>query len=232
MKDAVVVVTGGGRGIGRAICQRFAAAGAQVVAVARTAEELERTRGSIIEAGGRCEIERTDLTKPDEIKRLIAGVMSRHERLDVLVNCAGMAALGTISDLGPRVFETLLAVNVKAVYLTCRQAWPIMQRQGGGVIVNISSVASVDPFPGFSAYGAAKAWVNTWSLALAGEGKQHGIRVYAVAPGAVETRMLRNAFPDFPADQTLQPEEIAEVVFAAAAEDGKYESGQTVFVKK
>ncbi len=232
MKDAVVVVTGGGRGIGRAICERFAAAGARVVAVARSQDELDETRRSIAEAGGQCAVERVDLTKPDEIKRLIAGVATRYERLDVLVNCAGVAPRGPIEELGPKLFETILAVNVKAVYHACREAWPVMQKQGGGVIVNISSVASVDPFPGFSAYGAAKAWVNTWTKALASEGQDHGIRVYAVAPGAVETRMLRSAFPDFPADQTSQPADIAEVVFAAADHDSKHENGETVFVNK
>ncbi len=130
------------------------------------------------------------------------------------------------------MFETIHAVNVKSVYMACREVWPIMQKQGGGVIVNISSVASVDPFPGFSAYGASKAWVNTWTKALAAEGQDAGIRVYAVAPAAVETRMLRSAFPDFPADQTLPPSDIADVVFAAAGPNGEYENGQTVFVSK
>ena len=84
----------------------------------------------------------------------------------------------------------------------------------------------------FAAYGAAKAWVNLWSKALADEGRAYGIRVFAVAPGAVETQMLRGAFPDFPSNETLQPSDVADVIHALAQPACRYVSGQTVFVKK
>lgn len=231
MNDSVVVVTGGGRGIGRAVCERFAVDGAWIVAASRSADELEATSEAVERAGGRCHAEQTDVSRPDEIDRLISSTIGRFERVDVLVNNAGVAEICGIEELAPSAFERILAVNVEAVYRACRAVWPIMRAQKGGVIVNVSSVASVDPFPGFAAYGASKAWVNAWTKALADEGRQVGIRVFAVAPGAVETQMLRNALPDFPADQALQPADIADVVHALAQPACRYATGQTVFVR-
>ncbi len=231
-RDSVVVVTGGGRGIGRAICQRFAADGAQVVAASRSAVELEETQRIIEQAGGRCHVQVSDVCVPDEIDSLIEITANRFGRIDVLVNCAGIAPQAAIEELGPALFTTIMTVNVNAVYYASRRVWPVMKKQKSGVIVNISSIASVDPFPGFAAYGAAKAWVNAWTKALADEGRRVGIRVFGVAPGAVETRMLRDPFPTFPADQTLRPEDVADVVHALAEPDCRYATGQTVFVRR
>ncbi len=231
MEHLVVVVTGGGRGIGRAVCRRFAADGAQVVAASRSETELAQTRGLIEASGGRCDVQPTDVCQADDLGALVESTVARWGRLDVLVQCAGVAPLGTIEEFDPSLFETILAVNVTAVYRGCRAVWPVMRKQGGGVIVNISSVASVDPFPGFAAYGASKAWINGWTRALADEGRPSGIRVFAVAPGAVETRMLRDAFPDFPKDQALQPADVAEVVHAMAQPACQYVTGQTIFLK-
>jgi 3-oxoacyl-[acyl-carrier protein] reductase len=231
MNNPVVVVTGGGRGIGRAVCERFAADGARIVAASRSADELEATSAAVERAGGRCHAQQTDLTSPDDIDTLISTTVDRFGRVDILVNNAGVAEICRIEDLEPVAFDRTLAVNVEAVYRTCRAVWPIMKAQKGGVIVNVSSVASVDPFPGFAAYGASKAWVNAWTKALADEGRPVGIRVFAVAPGAVETQMLRSALPDFPADQALQPMDIADVVHALAQPACRYATGQTVFVR-
>ncbi len=231
-RNQVVIVTGGGRGIGRAIAQRFATDDAQVVAASRTPAELEETRRVIQQAGGRCHVHPTDVCASDEIGSLIEATTARFGRIDVLVNCAGIAPQATIEELEPELFHTILAVNVNAVYLACRAVWGVMKEQRSGVIVNISSIASVDPFAGFAAYGAAKAWVNAWTKALADEGRQWGIQVFSVAPGAVETRMLRDAFPTFPADQTLRPADVADMVHALAQPGCRYATGQTVFVRR
>ncbi len=231
-QNQVVVVTGGGRGIGRAICQRFAADGAQVMAAARNAVELEDTQREITQSGGRCHVHPTDVCVPDEIHALIEATAGRFGRIDVLVNCAGIAPQALIEELEPSLFNTIRCVNVDAVYFTCRRVWPVMKAQKSGVIVNISSIASIDAFPGFAAYGAAKAWVNAWTKALAEEGRGCGIRVFSVAPGAVETRMLRDAFPDFPDNQTLQPTDVANVVHCLAQQGCRYATGQTVFVRR
>lgn len=232
MKDRVVVVTGAGRGIGRAVCERFGQAGATVVAAARSAGPLVETKASIEARGGRCHVHATDVCAADELDGLFEEVMRRFGRVDVLVNNAGVAPLAKLDDLDMALFRSLMAVNVEAVYHACRRVWPMMREQGGGVIVNISSIASFDPFPGFAAYGASKAWVNAWSKSLAEEGRAHGIRVFAVAPGAVETRMLRDVFPNFPNDQALDASEVANVVFALSQPDCRYATGAVVVVKK
>ena len=230
--NAVALVTGGGRGIGRAICRKFAADGTQVVAAARSVEQLEETRRLIQSAGGRCHVHVTDLCQPDDIIELMEDAAQRFGRVDVLVNCAGVAPAKPIEELDAAIFEAILSVNVTAVYHACRAVWPIMRRQGGGTIINLSSIASMDPFPGFAAYGAAKAWVNTWTRGLAEEGRSDNIRVFAVAPGAVDTKMLRDAFPEFPAEQMLQPDDVAGLVHALAQPACRHATGQTVFVRK
>lgn len=231
-QDRVVVVTGGGRGIGRAMCVRFANSGALVVAASRDVAALEETKSRIEQAGGRCDIHSLDVSDEAAVKGLMEMTASSHGRIDVLCNNAGVAPLGTIADLEPSRFDQLLAVNIRGVYLGCRAVWPIMRASGGGVIINTSSVASVDPFPGFAAYGASKAWVNAWTHGLAEEGKAFGIRVFAVAPGAVETRMLRDAVPDFPAEQALDPAAVADMAYVLAQPECAYASGQTIFLRR
>lgn len=232
MDDKVVIVTGGGRGIGRAVCRRFARDGAQVLALARSKSDLQETVSLIEAEGGRCHAESVDVCESDDLDAVVHDAVERFGRIDALVNNAGVAPHCSIEELDPALFEMTMAVNVDAVYRACRAVWPVMCAQGDGVIVNISSLASVDPFPGFALYGAAKAWVNGWSKGLADEGKAHGIRVFAVAPGAVETRLLRDVFPQFPADQALDPADVADIVVAMAQPHCRYVTGQTIFVKR
>ena len=101
-----------------------------------------------------------------------------------------------------------------------------MLGQGGGVIVNVSSLAAVDPFPGFSLYGASKAWMDLLTVALATEGSEKGIRVCSIRPGAVETPMLRSLFPDFPTEQCVSPEAVAERIWGCVSDPQNYESGK------
>ncbi len=232
MSQPVVVVTGGGRGIGRAICERFASDGAQVVAVARTRNELADVKQHIETAGGKCRVCVADVCKGDEVATLFEETVSGFGRIDVLVNNAGMAPSRPLEEFEPALFADMVSLNIQGVFACCRAAWPVMKKQGGGVIVSISSVASVECYPGFAAYGATKAWVNAWTKGLAEEGRDLGIRAYAVAPGAVETQLLRGTFPDFPAEHTLQPAEVADKVFAVAKPDGAVPSGEIVFVRK
>lgn len=232
MDRQVVVVTGGGRGIGRAICERFAAAGAQTVCAARSVEELTETKRLIEGQGGLCHVQPTDVASAEEVQTLMDVAAEKFGRVDVAVNAAGVAPLVGIEELDAKVFETILSVNVRGIYHACRSAWPIMKGHGGGIIINISSISAIDPFPGLTAYGASKAWVNAWTQALAEEGRAHGIRVYAVAPGAVDTRMLRDIFPDYPDNQMLLPAEVAETVFALAQPPFQYSTGQTIYARK
>lgn len=232
MNGRVVLVTGGGRGIGRAICQRFAREGCRVMAVARSADELAETKQLIEADGGQCSIHATDLGMCESVREMIDTACKRYGRIHVLINNAGIAPRAAIDVFDPATFGVMMNINVDAVFAACKYVWPIMADQGDGVIVNLSSAAAVDPFPGFGPYGASKAWVNAFTRALADEGREQGIRVYAVAPGAVETRMLRGPFPDFPEDQTLAPSEVADLVYGVADPTGDFASGHVIDISK
>jgi NAD(P)-dependent dehydrogenase (short-subunit alcohol dehydrogenase family) len=233
LKGKVAVVTGAGRGIGRAIARRLCLDGAQVAIVSRTADHLELTRRIIERAGGTVLSVQADVSKPDDVERMAEAVLERFERVDAVVNNAGVAPVAPIVHMEPHIFDHIMAVNIRAVYLCTRAFWQTMADGGGGTVVNISSMASFDPYPGFAAYGAAKAFVNAYTKALAAEGKPVGIRVFAVAPGAVETEMLRAAFPDLPAEKTLEPDDVAVVVENLLSPSCRHvTSGQTIMVTK
>mgnify|MGYP001186256757 CR=1 FL=1 len=232
MPTRTCIITGASRGIGLATALRFAKDGYAVVAAARDPGELAAASRQIQAARAECETVALDMAVPENARRLIDAAVRRFGRVDVLVNNAGCAPLGPIDEISAAEFEQTYRLNIAAVFHTTQAVWPVLKRQGGGVIVNISSAASVDPFPGFAVYGASKAWVNLFSQAVAAEGQPLGIRVFAVAPGAVETKLMRSAFPDFPADRTLAPEEVAAVVRGLCDETWTRCSGQTIFVRK
>jgi NAD(P)-dependent dehydrogenase (short-subunit alcohol dehydrogenase family) len=226
------VITGASRGIGLATALRFAEQGCQIVAAARQEADLTAACRQIEAAGAKVHSVVVDVGQPDAARRLIDAAQQRFGRIDVLVNNAGRAPLAPLGKFDPAEFDRVLAVNVAAIFHTSQAVWPFMQAQHGGVIVNISSRAAVDPFPGFAVYGASKAWVNLFSQALADEGRPHNIRVFSVAPGAVETGLLRAAFPDFPREKTLAPDDVARVIVALCDESMAPSSGQTVSVRK
>ncbi|MBI5762197.1 MAG: SDR family oxidoreductase [Planctomycetes bacterium] len=232
LRNNVAIVTGAGRGIGRAIAQRLAKSGASVVAVARTLSQITETCSLIKANGGTAIPIAADVTQEADVSRLVEQTIAAFGRVDVLVNNAGVAPLMRIEQTSTDDFDTVIATNVRAVFLCCRAVWAPMAKAGSGAIVNISSVGAFDPFPGFAAYGAAKAFVNTYTKALAAEGAERNIRVYAVAPGAVETTMLRGAFPDFPTDKVLAPDDVAALVEALLAPACQHSCGQTVIIQK
>ena len=226
------IITGATRGIGLATALRFAREKYRIVAAARTADALTQIAAQIRTVGGECEPVVADVAQPEAARQLVQAAVVRFGRVDVLVNNAGIAPCAALDEIPLHDFEGVLALNIGAVFHLTRAVWPVMRRQGGGVIVNISSLASVDPFAGFAVYGPSKAWVNAFSQAAAAEGRSCGIRVYSVAPGAVETQMMRALFPDFPAEKTLAPAEVADVILRLCGPEFAPCSGQTVFVRK
>jgi 3-oxoacyl-[acyl-carrier protein] reductase len=225
------VITGGGRGIGRATAVRLCRTGANVLVAARTAADLEETVRLCSGSGGRCVARIADMSKPAKIAELIDQCRSEFGRLDVLINNAGVAPLAPVEQMSDSAFEQLIRVNIDAVFYACRAAWTAI-KETQGTIVNISSMAADDPFPGFAAYGGTKAFVNTFSRALAGEGKPHGIKVFVVAPDAVDTPMLRGAFPDFPAERMLPADQVAGVIELLLDPRTQPASGEVIHVKK
>jgi NAD(P)-dependent dehydrogenase (short-subunit alcohol dehydrogenase family) len=230
MYSPVAIITGAGRGIGKAIALELATRGYRLALAARSERELEAVAG---EAGTAMAIP-TDITRPDEVQMLVDRALGAYGRIDVVVNNAGLAPVALMDQLSIEQWHAVLNTNLSGAFYLARAVWGIFKEQQRGCIVNISSVSSRDPLAGFAAYGAAKAGLNLLSLVLAREGAPYGIRSYAIAPGAVETSMFRSMVSkeQWPAEKTLAPADVARVVAQCIDGDLKYVSGEVIFISK
>jgi 3-oxoacyl-[acyl-carrier protein] reductase len=228
--QGVAILTGAGRGIGRASAIELARVGYRLVLAARSEDELRETA----RLAGDGLIVATDGSKPEAVESLVQRTVEVFGRIDAIVNCVGMAPVQSIAEMSPAQWRDVIDVNLSAAFYLCHYAWPVFERQGGGVVVNVSSMASRDPFAGFAAYGAAKAGLNLLGLSAAREGERIGVRVHTVAPGAVETDMFRQiATPQqWPAEKTLDPGDVARVIVQCVKGDLRYTSGEVIFVRK
>jgi len=218
LADRVAIVTGAGRGIGRAVARAFAAEGAAVALAARTRAELAALAAEIREAGGRALAVPTDVTQDVAVERLVEQVAGEWGRVDHLVTAAGTAAFGPVAESKPSDWDTMLAVNLRAVMVACRAVLPVMLRQRAGLILNIASVAAARPIAGAAAYTATKAGVLGWSRVLAEELRPHGVRVGVLVPGAVDTA-LWDAIPGGPdRGRMLRPEDVARAALLMATQ--------------
>ena len=208
----VVVITGGSKGIGKAIAFGLAAVGAKVVLAARTRETLEQVAASLRESGAEALAVPTDVTDAEAVERLIQKTLDAYGRLDILVNNAGIGRFGPVVDFMPNDWDTVLSSNLKAVYLCTKSALSPMLAQGSGQIINVLSVAAKVAFEASSAYCAAKAGALAFTKVLASEVRQQNIRVTAVLPGSVHTPFWDEIpqHPDF--EQMLKPEHVADTV--------------------
>lgn len=204
MRDQVILVTGGTRGIGRAIAAEAASAGACVVVTSR------RPAGKPTPGPGVTCIE-LDVTSEDSVRDAFAGVLKRHGRLDGLVNNAGVGVFKPIGELTLAEWERIVATDLTGAFLCCREAFRAMEPAGGGRIVNIGSVADYVPLPGNAAYGSAKAGLRALSAILNEEGKAKGIRVTHVSLGAVHTDIWEER-PGFSAADMLPLEEVGRQI--------------------
>lgn len=203
----VAVVTGAGSGIGRAVAARLARDGMRVLAAGRTASTLEATAAlhELITAVP------ADISSEEDVARL-AGAATDAGSLRAWVNCAAVVEPAPFGELDPQRWDAVLDVNLRGTYLCCRAAF-LRMRDAGGAILNVASlsgVASVEKFPGLSAYNVSKAGVVALSEAVALEGRPHGVRCICLSPGAVDTEMLRRAAPHLRPGVT--PDDVAAIV--------------------
>jgi len=227
----VALVTGGSSGIGRAVAQRLAGQGYRLVLVARHVRGLEEVAS---ELETETAVASADVGELEEAGKIMDMVRDRFGRLDVLVNNAGMAHLKTLKDATLDEWHEMLSVNASSVFAMTKAAWPLFADQKAGMVVNISSMAAKDPFPGLGLYGACKAAVNLLTLVTAREGKSIGLKAVCIAPGAVETPLLRSMFSEkqVPASAALDPDEVAEVVHHCVTGEREFERGETIYVSK
>ncbi|HET8645380.1 MAG TPA: SDR family NAD(P)-dependent oxidoreductase [Vicinamibacteria bacterium] len=185
LKGASALVTGAGRGIGRAIALALARAGAAVTAVSRTSAELDSLVGEVTSAGGRAAAHVADLQDPEAPARALEAA-ARHGRLQVLVNNAAVGGFQPVLETTDEQWDRTFATNLTAIFRLTRAALPQLM-DGGGHVFMISSLAGQNPGPGMAAYGASKAALDYFSHCLMMEVRQHGVKVTTVAPGSVAT---------------------------------------------
>lgn len=227
----VAILTGAGGGIGRAIAMELSQEGYRLALVGRRRETLEETAEVL---SGESLVLPADVSDAEQIAQTVEDTVNAFGRLDAAIHNAGLAPIRTVEEMTPQEWHAVIDTNLSAAFYLARAAWPTFRKQRDGVIVNISSFSSRDPFPGFAAYGAAKAGVNLLGLALGREGREHGIRVHTIAPAAVETPMFRQIMTteQFPTEQTLAPEDVARVVAQCVTGDLRHTSGEVIFLQR
>ncbi|HNY73514.1 MAG: 3-oxoacyl-ACP reductase FabG [Smithella sp.] len=192
LKNKVAVVTGASKGIGKAVALAFAREGASVVPASRTPAALEDVVREIRAAGGEASAVSVDVRSVDSINALVKKAVDRYGRLDLLVNNAGITMGGPSEDLAPEDWRAALETDLFGVFYACQAAARVMIPQGGGNIINISSVNGILAAPRRAAYCASKAAVNELTKVLAIEWADRKIRVNAIAPGYVRTELVED----------------------------------------
>ena len=202
LKDKVAIITGGGRGIGAGIATMFAKEGAKVTLAARTEEQLQEVAGRISEGGGEVLTVQTDVSKPEEIERMIARTIEHFGTLNILVNNAGIGFFREFETATVEEYDQVVDTNLKGMWVGCRYAMPEMKKIGGGSIISIASIHGVGGAERQSAYAASKGGIIAGTRALAVELAPYFIRLNVISPGAIRvhdplTRVDRRLGPEY-----------------------------------
>jgi NAD(P)-dependent dehydrogenase (short-subunit alcohol dehydrogenase family) len=213
----VAVVTGAGRGIGRAIAGALAREGAAVVLAARSGPELDGVAREIEQAGGRALAVPTDVRQEASVEALVRRALAEWRQVDVLVNAAGVATFAPVTDSKLDDWDEMLAVNLRGAVLGCRAVLPVMIGRRRGTIINVGSVVTSRALTGSAAYTASKYGLLGFSRVLAEEMRPHGVRVGVLSAGATDTP-LWDAMPGAPArDRMLRADQVAEAALLMAS---------------
>ncbi|MDB4755836.1 SDR family oxidoreductase [Mariniblastus sp.] len=226
MDNSVFIVTGGTSGIGLACVKTIIQRGGQVITCARKPFDF----GDLFDINdlSRLHFQQMDISQKGIGQRLIDTAIDRFGQINVLINNAAQAPMKSLGELTDQDFSTTVNTNMRSIFELTRAVFPHFISNGDGVIVNLSSMAAVDPFAGFSLYGASKAWIETFTQATASEGRQYNIACYSIRAGTVETPLLRKVLPDYPRDQTLHPEDVAKLICQLAQSGDRSQSGTAI----
>jgi len=240
LKGKVAVVTGGGRGIGKAIALGLAGAGASLVVCSRTQKEVDSAADEIRQKGGKALAMVTDLTVNEQIDNLVNITVKEFGRIDLLVNNAARSFLRSLLDLREDGWDKVFNTNVKAVWLLSRAVARRMIEQKSGRIINITTVGAEKAELGMAAYGCSKAALKMLTRCMAREWAQYGINVNAVGPGLTRTDFSKPIWsnPDvakhvtgtIPKGRLAEPEEIVGSVLFLASDAANFITGQSIYV--
>lgn len=198
LEGRVAVITGAAKGIGEATARLFAQKGARLVLVDRDGPRLEEGAAALRDGGSAVVTLTGDVSQEETAAAAVKAAVDNYGRLDVLVNNAGIAFMATVLETTPEDWDRVLNTNLKSIYFFSRAAIPVMQRQGGGAIVNTASEAGVVGFYRYAAYSASKAGVVNLTRAMALDHAADHIRVNCVCPGSIETPLLQEYYDSFP----------------------------------
>ena len=225
----LVVVAGGTGGLGRAVSLAFLAEGAKVVVTYRDQKGFDALRSAAGPNGSSLEGRRIDVTDEAAVRVFVDEVLAKHGSLEVLVNSVGGYAGGVnLWETDAKLFNQMLALNMRSGYILARATVPAMLKQGHGVVINIASKAAVDHAAGAAAYAASKAGAVAMMDSLAAEVKGTGVRVNSILPSIIDTAINRKAMPKADFAKWPKPEDIARVVLFLCSEEAKLIHGAAV----
>ncbi len=239
LEGKVALITGGSRGIGKAIALTFADAGADIAISSRKQAALDEVAIEIRAKGRRALAVTAHNREPEDLRQLIEKVKAEFGRIDILVNNAATnPIMAALVDTDEKAFDTIMNTNLKGYFLLSQMAARMMIEQGGGNILNISSIGGVTPDKGLGVYCISKAAINMLTRALALELGEYNIRVNALAPGVVQTRfsqplwsnepLMQQEMQHMPIKRMAQPEEVAQMALTMVSGASAYITGQII----
>lgn len=240
LENKIALVTGSSSGIGRALAEGLAGAGATVALAARSEQRLGEVREAIIAAGGQAESFPIDLERQEAPAELTKAVAERFGRIDILVNCAGMNRRQPAEDVSPEHYDTIMAVNLRSAFFLSQAVQPLMVAQGGGKIISIGSLTVSLALAHVSVYGMSKSALAQMTRTLAVEWAKHNIQVNCLCPGFIATDLTRALWDDpkrnrwimerIPADRPGRPHDLVGMGIFLAAPASDYVTGQAIYV--
>ncbi|MDL2717191.1 MAG: SDR family NAD(P)-dependent oxidoreductase [Acidobacteriota bacterium] len=221
LEGRVVLITGAGRGIGRALAHAFAAAGAKVALLGKTKKNLLEVQKELKDSGAATVVLAADVSDEGAVSRAVAAAEQQLGPVDVLVNNAGIFALAPVEKMDTVAFDRMLAVNLRGPFLMSRAVLPGMKSRKRGHIVNISSTAGRRGFAGGGAYCASKFGLAGLTEAMRYEARASNVRVTCVYPSTVNTDLVKKAGMDLVPERAIQPEDVANAVVSLVAMDDR-----------